>query len=1611
MDEPIEKAGIIAAVAERLGTEPGAALAALLLARPPAEDLAAFEPDALALAVRHAADSLARHRPGTPLVRVERPEGLTEGATPLRLVTVVNDDKPFLFDSVLAELAENGSAIRYISHPVLEVAREGAGAPFAAARAAEPGSAGAPGRVSLIQVAADAPSDQGADERLARRLEAILAQVDRATGDFAAMRARVGQVAQALRTRAGADPSVAEASAFLDWLLAENFILLGTREYALGADNTLEQREGADLGILRDPAVRILRREVGESGTAPELQAFLQAPDPLIVAKANSRSLVHRRGYMDYVGVKEFDGTGRVTGELRVLGLFTSTAYTRPVLAIPFLRRKAESVIARFGFGSRSHSGKALANVLETYPRDELFQIDTDLLEQFAGAMVELGERPRVRVLPRIDRFDRFASVLVFVPRERYDSRLREKIGQLLADSYDGHVSAFYPSLPEGPLASVHFIIGRRGGPTPRPEVARLETRIAELARDWMDAFAEALGSGGDHAASLALAAGLPDAYRDAVAPRDAVKDAAHVAALTDDARLGIDFHRRNGDAETILRLKLYHLDTPLPLSTRVPILENMGFSAVSERSFVLMRPDGRTVHLHDMDLARRSGGAIPLADNGAALEAAYAAVSNGLIENDGFNALVFAAQLDWREANVLRAYGRYLRQTGHSYADGFIAATLERFPAIARALLALFAGAFDPARTRGAAGEQADDPQDRAAARRGVLPELLALREALDAVSSLDDDRILRRYLAAILATLRTNYYAVPTVSADPDSSPDRVHPALALKIDPHAVGGLPAPVPFREIFVFDARVEGVHLRFGRVARGGLRWSDRSQDYRTEVLGLVKAQQVKNAVIVPVGAKGGFLPKRLPDPAQRDRWFAAGRSAYIVFIASLLSVTDNVVGTDTRAPENVVAYDEPDPYFVVAADKGTATFSDTANAVALARGFWLGDAFASGGSAGYDHKAMGITARGAWEAVKRHFREMNRDIQAEPFTAVGCGDMSGDVFGNGMLLSRQTRLVAAFDHRDIFLDPDPDPAASFAERERLFALPRSSWADYDTATISAGGGVFSRGAKLIRLSGAAAAAIGWDRAEGTPAEVIAVILRAPVDLLWFGGIGTYLRAATESNFDVGDRANDALRVTGREVRARVVGEGANLAVTQAGRIEFARAGGRINTDAIDNSAGVNTSDVEVNIKIAFQGAMADGRLTREARDRLLAAMTPDVASLVLANNYGQTLAISLEEAAGPARLPLQARFMAALEDAGRLSRELEGLPSEAAIIDLKASGRGLTRPEIAVLLAYSKIDLFDRIVESPLPDDPYLADRLFSYFPPAMREEFAPDIAGHRLAREIVATGLAGDLVNRLGVSFASAMRDAAGAAPPVVAAAFVAARDGFSAGDLYRRIDALDGAVPGELQNALYAAVSQFLRDTTAWFARERAGASLADTVAGLRELVASLSPRLASLATVSAREAYESRLESWRARGVPEDLASAVALLPLLALLPDIGPVSRASGKSVEATVAAYFGVTQRLRIGRLEAAFAGLKPSDYYEMLALERAASQISRARRRMTASALAEGRGAEDAVAAWADRHDGLGRVAEQIGQLAGGGDTSVARLTLAAGLLLDLAG
>ena len=1208
----------------------------LLFGRAALEDLLRYGPRELAALAEAAWATLRRRAPGAPHLRLDNPvDG--EGAPRLGTVTVlelVNDDMPFLLDSVLAELAEQGVEVRLVVHPIFTVERRHDGELLGFAGDRPP--AGGARRESFIHLHLARIEDADRRAAVLAALEQVLRDVRLCVQDWRPMLERVGAVIGELRDNPPPLPvdEIAEAVQFLEWLVGNNFTFLGLREYAIGGRaREVEPQFESGLGIMRARDLRVLSRGTELVAMTPEIRDFLNEPRALIITKANIRSRVHRRVHMDYIGIKRFDADGTLTGELRVVGLFTSTAYTRSTRTIPYLRRKVDAVLRRAGFDENSHSGKALVNVLESYPRDDLFQIDEETLYGFALAIMQLDERPRVRVLARRDRFDRFVSVLVYVPRDRYGSHTRIAIGNFLALTFNGRVSAFFPFFPEGPLVRVHFIIGRNEGESPDPSRAALEDEIAALVRTWADDLEEALTLAHPPERAQALLVKYRDAFSDGYcevySPATAVGDIRVIENLSPERQIDIDFYRRLGEPPTSASLKLWSCGRPLPLSERVPVLENMGFKVVDERTHRIDPAGGETgeIWFHDMLLERADGGAIELDALAPRLEACFLAVINGEAESDGFNALVLLAGLPWRDVALIRTLSRFLRQARIAYSQDYLWTTLRQHAGIAADIVALFHARFD---TRlDATLQQRGDRQAAIAAR---------IEEALGAVASLDEDVILRRFVNAVQAALRTNFFQLTETQA--------AKPTIAIKFESRKLDDLPAPRPLYEIFVYSPRMEGCHLRFGKVARGGIRWSDRPQDFRTEILGLVKAQQIKNAVIVPVGAKGGFVPKRLVPGATREAVQAEGIATYKLLVSSMLDITDNIGPDGIVPPRDVVRHDGDDPYLVVAADKGTATFSDIANGISAEHGFWLGDAFASGGSAGYDHKGMGITARGAWEAVKRHFREIDVDIGTTPFSVVGVGDMSGDVFGNGMLRESTILLKLAFDHRDIFVDPEPDAAKAYAERARLFTLPRSSWQDYDKGLISAGGGVYSRAAKEIALSQPAQKMLGLPAPKATPQQIIKAALKMPVDLLWFGGIGTYVRASTETDDAVGDRANDPIRVSGAELACKVIGEGANLGMTQRGRVEAAMRGIQLNTDAIDNSAGVNTSDVEVNIKIALATPVREGALDLAGRNKLLAAMTEEVGQLVLRNNYLQTLALSLAARRGIEDMGFQQRLM-----------------------------------------------------------------------------------------------------------------------------------------------------------------------------------------------------------------------------------------------------------------------------------------------------------------------------------------------------------------------------
>jgi glutamate dehydrogenase len=1499
------------------------------------EDLLARAPeDLLGAALAHR--ELAHRRPvGTANLEVFNPEveeqGWTSGHT---VVQIVTDDMPFLVDSVTSELQRIGRAVHLVVHPTMQVRRDAAGELQEVLLRPGDGE-GEFGRVreSWMHLEIDRAGDPKDRATIADAVRRVLANVREAVEDWPKMKATCDQLIEDLASSPPhgiPDQEVEQARQLLEWLADNHFTFLGYREYTLrrgDEQDRLEAKHGTGLGMLRyDPT--------GDGVTLSEqARTVARAPELLIITKANSRATVHRNTYLDYISVKQFDDKGAVTGEKRFLGLFTSSAYTESVTRIPVVRDKVAAVFERSGFLPDSHSGKDLLEVLENYPRDELFQATEEQLFDNANTVLHLQERRKTKLFLRTDRFGRFVSCLVYIPRDRYNTGVRLKMDSILRQAFPGATVDFTTRVSESVLARLHFVVRVPSGESiPVVDEAALERQLIDATRTWEEDLGEAARAehGEETAGRLSGLYGraFPEAYKEDFTPRIGVADIRHMDALESDDDTGLNMYQEPGAPSNERRFKLYRR-SPLSLTQVLPMFTHMGVEVVDERPYEVTRADGVRLWVYDFGLRVRNdkvwtseGGRDRLRE---LFQDAVGAVWRGQAESDGFNALVLGAGLTWRQVVILRTVAKYLRQTGSTFSQDYVETALASNLPLAGKLVHLFEERFDPSRYAGEAGPE------REAAVAAVSEEIT---KGLDDVKSLDHDRIIRAFLGVVTAALRTNYYQV-----DDSGSPKSY---VSLKLNPKKVPDLPAPRPQYEIFVYSPRVEGVHLRFGPVARGGLRWSDRREDFRTEVLGLVKAQMVKNAVIVPTGSKGGFYAKQLPDSSvDRDAWLAEGIASYKVFICGLLDITDNREGGGVVPPPLVVRHDEDDPYLVVAADKGTATFSDIANGVAQSYGFWLDDAFASGGSAGYDHKAMGITARGAWESVKRHFREMGVDTQAEDFTAVGIGDMSGDVFGNGMLLSEHIRLVAAFDHRHIFIDPDPVAASSFPERKRLFDLPRSSWADYDTSLISAGGGVFDRSLKSVPVSPQMSQALGLPKGTTsmTPAELMKAILLAPVDLLWNGGIGTYVKASSETNSDIGDRANDAIRIDGSQLRCKVVGEGGNLGLSQLGRIEASKNGVRVNTDAIDNSAGVDTSDHEVNIKIPLTAMVKSGDLTLKQRNTLLASMTEDVARQVLRDNYEQNVLLGNARAQEHSMLPVHQRLIHWLEDRGELDRALEFLPSDAEIDRRFAAGQGLRSPEFAVLVAYSKLALKADLLPSELPDDPWFQQTLTKYFPNALREDYRSQLAQHPLRREIITNSVVNSMVNRGGITFAFRAMEETGATPEQIARAFVVAREIFDLPGFVRQVEDLDNVVATELQTQLYLEFRRLIDRSVRWFLTSRPSRlDVAGEVARFEAVVAEFAPQIPQLLKGAELKRLQRNAAAIEKGGVPAELAlRSASLLDQFSLL-DVVDIATDTGEPPADVAPLYFVVSERFGIDTMLNRVTSLPRDDRWDALA-------------------------------------------------------------------------
>ncbi|MEP1143118.1 MAG: NAD-glutamate dehydrogenase [Henriciella sp.] len=1445
-------------------------------------------------------------------VRVRAAEGADADLLGHFVLEAVGPDRPFLVDSLLGACGDFGLEVLTLFHPIVDLDA---------------------GPLSLIQIHLPDLSQTDQDQLLAEARE-TLNDVIAATSDYRDMRARMELEIERLADRKDIDPRYhEEALEFLKWLGDERFVFLGMRSYTFQTDadgavlpEEPNMVEGSNLGLLRDDHRNVLNRGDEPLLLTEKIGAFLSEPEPLILAKATLVSRVHRRVACDYVGIKHYGTRGEVVGETRFLGLYTAEAYNESIRNIPLLRRRMERVLSLLGALPGSHNEKAISNIIEGWPRDELFQTKSELLAPIMQGVLDLVARPRVRVFNRPDRFNRFVSTVVFIPREAYDTGLRRQVSETIEAAWNGRMLSFQPSFDGAAMVRVLFQTALTSA-SQQPDPADLEAQISQLSRRWIDRFNDAIETSGidpDARARAALFSGsFNAAYRESFTPDEAMQDVEMLAGLNLSNPVCLRARRLDGDAGDRVRAKIYSRNGAIALSDCVPVFERMGLFVAFETGYPV-RPSEKPVAdapdeywVHSLSMRQIDGRDLDLGAIGQAFEDAFVAVWGGSAENDGFNALVFNAELTWRQAALCRALCAYRHQSGLDPARSTQIEALNANPKLTQSLMALFESRFDP-----------DSSGDRNAACQTLQDHLL---KGLKTVVSLDHDRIIRRLGQLIMSIQRTNFYH--------RTSDETALPYISFKIASRELADLPDPKPYREIFIDSPQVEGVHCRFGPVARGGLRWSDRRDDFRTEVLGLVKAQQVKNAVIVPVGSKGGFLPKQLPTGGGREAIRDAGVAAYKTFITSLLGLTDNLIDGAVHHPDRTVIHDGDDPYLVVAADKGTATFSDIANEISVSQGFWLGDAFASGGSAGYDHKKMGITARGAWEAVKRHFRELGKDIQTEPFTVIGCGDMSGDVFGNGMLLSQQIRLQAAFNHMHIFIDPDPQaPETLWAERQRMFDLPRSSWMDYDQSLISQGGGIFDRSAKAIDLTPEIKTLSGLSADTVTPDELIHALLKTDCELLWFGGIGTYVKASSESDTDAGDRANDSVRIDAADLKAKVVGEGANLGLTQAGRIEAALRKTRLNSDAIDNSAGVDSSDHEVNIKILCTEAIRRKALPSGERNVLLASMTDEVAEHVLRHNYTQTGGLSLAEDSASQDHDALERLMVRLETRGVLNRTVEGLPSTAEMAQFKRDGRALTRPEIAVLMAWTKIVLFDDLVASDLPDDPYFERTLTGYFPEAMTK-YADVMQAHRLKREIICTVLANRIIDIAGPIFLLRLREQTSATNAEIVGAFEIAHALLGADDLQSDNSDLDNRIPAQRQMELQAMLAGALSRYTQGVLGSVGSGTIEAQITALAPANKVLLETLPDALSAYDRALHQRRTKLLIRDGVPDKLAERFSATRLIAYTPLVAELGLELEAEPDAAAAAYLAVGDLLSLDRLRnVAVQAISEMPYWDRLA-------------------------------------------------------------------------
>ncbi|WP_027857208.1 NAD-glutamate dehydrogenase [Marinobacterium jannaschii] len=1585
-------------IGERLPEERAAVLkrfASIYYRSAAAEDLAQWRLDDLYGSTLACWQFLQRRDPGNPRVRVFNPDYEQHGwQSTHTVIEVLLEDMPFIVDSLRMEINRRNLTIHAIHNSVLNLCRN---SDNQLESLLEPEYVGEDVvKESLVFIEIDRHTDQSQLVELEQIFLAILEDVRLAVDDFYQMVAQCELLQAEFENDIPGLPSpeVTEVRDFLQWLEL-NFTFLGYEAFRVatqGETSALVPVEGSQLGLMKLSGCA--DQVASERAHMMDAEAFAATPELLVFSKSSRKSRVHRPAYPDLIRIKQFDSEGKLCGEVHFLGLYTSSVYIQSSRFIPVVRRKVDAVMALSGLHRQGHDWKELLQILEIYPRDDLFQGSVEELAQISRGILHIHERRQIRLFLRRDSFGQYFSCLVYAPRDVYSTHFRQKVQAILCEALDCDLVEFTTYFSESILARTQFILRSSAGDvTDQADVERLEQQLRDAGRSWADHFYDALvESLGEEQGILIYNRynkGVPAGYCSDFNPRTAVVDMQHIRKLSAQQPMQLSFYRALEKQADTLNFKLFNLNQPLPLSDLLPVLENLGLRVIDEHPYRI-DADDHCVWIHDFNLIYTGQESISLNELKDLFQEAFLSIWRGRAANDDFNRLVLSARIGWREVAMLRAYAAYMKQIRFPISSEAVSATLNHQVQLTALLVKLFNTRFDP--TKSSVRQHVTIKQQ--------------LLDGLDEVASLNEDKVIRQYLNLIEATLRTNYFQT-------QDGQSKAH--MSFKLSPREIPDIPLPRPMFEIFVYSPDMEGVHLRGGKVARGGLRWSDRQEDYRTEVLGLVKAQQVKNAVIVPVGAKGGFVAKKLHEGMSRDEWLAEGVRCYRTFISGLLDITDNLKDGVVVAPPEVLRHDEDDTYLVVAADKGTATFSDIANEIAASYDFWLGDAFASGGSQGYDHKKMGITARGGWVSVERHFREMGVNTAEDNFSVVAIGDMSGDVFGNGMLLSRHICLVAAFNHQHIFIDPTPDPARSWEERKRLFDLPRSSWTDYDSSLISEGGGIFSRNAKSVTLSKELRQLIGVTQERMTPTELIRALLRAPVDLLWNGGIGTYVKASDETDMDIGDKANDALRINGRELRAKVVGEGGNLGLSQKARVEYALNGGRMNTDFIDNAGGVDCSDHEVNIKILLDQIVDAGDMTSKQRNRLLEDMTEDVSRLVLRNNYRQVQAISLAEMQALNNMSEYRRFISGLEHDGKLDRELEFIPDDEQLAERHIAGFGLTRPELSVLISYSKAEMKQALLETPVPDDAYLSGELRRAFPGNLLQDFSAPLAQHRLRREIVSTEIANHIVNFMGINFVDRLIKSTGADVAQVTRSYILARDVIGLQQIWQEIEWLDHQVAAQTQMKMMLELQHLARRATRWFVRNRRGeidcaAEVQRCSQQLEKLVANMSALLCGEPLKVWQRAYDGYI----GQGIPESLAAQVAASRILNSCLSIIEVAAETGVPVEDVARAFFELDERLQLHWFSVQLDHLTVDNYWQGMARETFRDDLELQQRHLLHNILSSWQPGEDvneSVADWQQQHSELiSRWGAMLDELKGGEQKEYAMFAVAVRELADLA-